>query len=335
MKTPLQRIRTGALILVAVFIIAVVGYRFIGKDYDWVDAVWMVVVTISSVGYGEQSRQGHTFQLFSVAVIVFGISALAYTFGGIIQMMTEGEIQRALGLRRMARDIDRLEGHTIICGFGRVGQVISEAFHEQGRSFVVVDSDAGQIAEADVLGYLYLNGDAAEEETLLAAGVERAKTVVTTLPNDAANVFITLTSRDLSPTIQIIARAEHPSTQKKLRQAGADKIVMPTIIGARQMVRMVTRPSTADLIELMYERSYLDVELDEITIVEASKLVGVTVRETEAHRKHRLLVVAVKQSDDKMVFNPDADYDFRPHDVVIIMGHEEDIKRFSDEYELS
>ena len=332
MRSPLERIRLGAAVLAVILLAAVVGYHALG--YRWLDAVWMVVITVSSVGYGERSVVDDPTKLFSIVVIVFGMCAAAYTIGGLLQMLTEGELERALGRRRMNREIERLADHVIICGFGRMGEILAYDLKQMKRPFVIIENDAERIAEAKEQQYLCLNGDATEEHTLLGAGVERAKSIVTELPNDAANVFITLTSRNLNPNIQIIARAEHRSTEKKLRQAGADRVVMPALVGARRMVRLITRPSTADLMELVTEKNFLDYELDEIAVPEDSKLVEVTVRETEAHRRHRLLVVAVRERDGNMVLNPDADYTFKAGDVVIIMGRTEDIARFRDEYAL-
>ncbi|MBC8868947.1 MAG: potassium channel protein [Planctomycetes bacterium] len=332
MRAPLHRIRLGALVLAVIFVAAVLGYHALG--YDWLDAVWMVVITISSVGYGEETDSDASIKMLSIAVIVFGLSAAAYTIGGLLQMITEGELERALGRRRMTRDIERLKGHVVICGFGRMGEMLARDLKSMRRLFVIVDNDSERIADAETHRYLCLSGDATEEQTLREAGIEQASALVTGLPNDAASVFITLTSRNLNPNLQIIARAEHPSTEKKLRQAGADRVVMPALVGARHMARLITRPSTADLMELVSETSFLDYELDEIAVPDDSKMAQVTVRETEAHRRHRLLVVAVKEKDGNMVLNPDAEYRFKSGDVVIFMGHTEDIARFRKEYGL-
>lgn len=333
MNTPLQRIRRGALVLVAVVALSVVGYRYLGEGYGWIDALWMVVITISTVGYGEASELSSAMQLFSVGVILLGLTASAYTFGGLVQLVVGGELDRMMGRRRMARDIEQLKEHVIICGYGRMGRNLSLDLHRQGRSLIVVDNDAQKLEEAASHGMVCIQGDATEEDLLLAAHVDRAKTLVTALPTDAANVFITLTVRNVCPDIQIIARAEHQSTEKKLRQAGANRIVMPAIVGARQMVRMITRPSTADLMELVAESNFTDLELDEIVVSKSSSLIGVTVAETEAHRRHGLLVVAVKRPDGQMTFNPDASYTFQAHDIVMVMGHFNDIRKFGDRYQ--
>lgn len=319
--------------LIAVFTIAVLGYHFIG-GYDWIGAVYMVVITISTVGYGESSSLPPMVQAFSVAVIVVGISASVYTIGGLIQMMLEGELERALGKRRMIKEISGLSEHAIICGYGRMGENLAQDLKEQGRDMVIIDHDSEKVADATSQGFLCVMGDATEEETLHEAALDRASTLVSTFPNDAESVFITLTARNLNPNIKIIARAERESTRRKLRQAGADTIVMPTIVGARQMGRMITRPSTAHLINLVDEGSNREYDLDELPVRSGSPLVGRTVEQTEAHRRYRLLVVAVKDSDGKLRFNPAADETLSEGDVVMVIGHRDHIDAFRSEFEV-
>lgn len=333
-RSPLSRVQSGGFVLGAVFIIATVGFRILG-DYDWIGALWMTTITISSVGFSESTNSSPTLQVFTIAVIVVGMSAAAYTLGGFIQMVLEGELEILLGHRRMTRGIDNLDNHIIICGFGRIGEMLSSDLQHSRREFVVVEADIERFEAAKSRGCLCICGDATSDETLLQAGIERARTLATALPSDADNVFITLTARTLSPDVQILSRAEHPTTERKLIQAGASKVIMPAIIGAQQLERLITRPSTAHLIELVSESSFLDLDLDEITLQDSCKLIGVTVASTEAHRKHKLLVVAIKNADGGMVFNPDADYVFKAGDIAIVMGRFEDIEGFRNTYELS
>ena len=232
----------------------------------------------------------------------------------------------------MARDIDKLSEHVVACGFGNTGELLAKALCEEDVPFVIVDQNEDRIEEAQRQGYLVLLGDATNESVLTEAGICRAKTLVTNLPTDAENVFITLTARNLCPSVDIIARAEQPSTVSKLQQAGANRVVQPDVSGARLMARMVTRPTTADLIELVAESSFHDMELDEILIREGAGIVGVNVRETEAHRKHRLLVVAIKRADNTMIFNPDGDYEFAVGETMILMGRDADIDRFRTQF---
>lgn len=330
MKSPLQRARGGAALLASIVIVAVLGYHWAG--YDWLEAVWMVVITIFSVGFGERSTESPAVQLLTICVIVFGISSAFYTFGGLLEMVLEGELNQVLGHQRRTRGIEQLKDHVIICGFGRIGQILAADLTRQKMPFVVIDQDVARTSDAKDRSYLFLEGDATNDEILMAAGVGRARVLVTALPNDASNVFITLTGRNLNPHIFIVARAEHRSSERKLLQAGANRVVMPAASGAKQMARLITRPSTADLVELVAESTQLDVELDEMLVAPNSRLINKTIRQTEAHSRFHLLVVAVKREDGAMEFNPDAEFQFAPGQILILMGHHADIDRFRREF---
>jgi voltage-gated potassium channel len=260
------------------------------------------------------------------------MSAAAYTIGGLIQMLTEGEIERAIGRHRATRGIEQLSGHVIICGYGRIGHILAEDLERQGLQFVIIDSDADCVVDAELHKYLVVRGNATEESTLIAAGVQRAKTLISALNSDADNVFLTLTSRNLAPGLTIIARGEHPKSEKKLVQAGADRVVLPAVIGARRIATMVTRPHAAEVLDQLTDHKILDVDLEELSLGPEGPLVGKTVLDVEAHIKHRLLVVAVRKHGGKTIFNPDADYVFEGQDMMIVMGRPEDIQRFRATY---
>lgn len=328
--SPLARVRTGALVLLVVFVVSSLGFRVLG--YDWIGSIWMTAITISTVGYGETSDAPPAQQLFTVVVIIVGMSAAVYTFGGFFQMVLEGEFERALGHRRVTRGIEKLDQHVVVCGYGRMGEALTLNLRRLGVPFVVIDQDVNRFEDARALDYLCLSGDATQDEILIAAGVERANALVSALPSDADNVFITLTSRHLNPQIQIIARAEHKTTEAKLRQAGADKIVSPALMGAHRMEWMITRPSTAHLMELVSETTFMDLELDELVVPQNSPLVGVTAGSTGTFQRNDLLLAAVKQSDGTMRFNPGHEYTFQALDTVIVMGDVDAIAQFQREY---
>ncbi len=330
--TPLDRVRTGAIVLGAIIVASVVGYHLAGRS--WLDALYMVVITVSSVGFGETSQLSAAEQWLTMAVILFGISAAAFTLGGLLQMMVEGEIDRVLATGRNTRAIDKLDGHVIICGFGRLGHMVAEQLRSRNRDLVVVDVDDAMIADALAQGYLTLAGDATDEDVLIRAGVHRARCLVTALSNDAANVFITLTSRNLNERLQIIARSEHQTTQKKLIQAGANRVVLPEAIGAARIATMITHPSTVELMEFVDGRSVLDVEVAEMRVPTTSSLAGHSIREADIGKKHQLLVVGVKQVAGDIVFNPGADFEIRAGDILIVMGRVDDLERFRTEFGL-
>lgn len=334
MKHSWKTLRVGLIFLAAFFLLSVSGYRFLVPNYSWLDAIWMTVITLSSVGFSERSSLSPSARLWTIVVIVFGMSTLTYILGSFVRFITEGEIARLLGRRRMTKDIRDLQDHTVVCGFGRIGQELCEQLHRRHVPFLVIESRPENYDVLLTHDYLGIQGDATEDEVLSDSGVERAKTLITTLPSDAANVFITLTARNFNPHLQIIARADLPSSASKLRQAGANKVVLPTVIGAQKMARMVTSPVSADLMDLVVEQTFLDVELDEFIVTSSSRLVGVSVRETEASRTYRLLVVGIKKPDGEIVFNPSADHQFCEHDTVVVIGKIEDMERFGRQYDL-
>lgn len=327
MRTPVQRVRSGAIVLLAAVLVGVVGYRVLG-DYSWIESLWMVIITVSTVGYSEHSQSTTSVQLLTLAVIMVGMSSAVYTFSGFFQLWLEGELELALGVRRMNRQIEQLRDHVIICGMGRSGRSLAADLRHRGRELVVIEIDEDKIEDASELDALVIDGDAREESVLQKAGIEHASALVSALPSDADNVFITLTAREMNPNIRIVASAEYESTAKKLHQAGAQKVVMPSRVSALQMSRMILNPSAADLMELIAESSYLDLELDEVKVGKHAALVGLTVNETEAHRKHKILVIAVRQKDGSMIFNPDAEYAFAADDIAILMGNRKQIDHF-------
>jgi voltage-gated potassium channel len=327
MKTPLQRVRSGATFLGGLSFVAVCGYTYLsGKS--WLDSVYWFVITVSSVGYTEESQITPSLQIFSIGVIAAGMLAAAYTIGGLIQMLTEGEIERAMGARRMTRELKHIDGHVIICGFGRIGQILAEDLTSHSVPFVVIDVNTKQVADGNSLGYLTLTGDATDEDVLQAAGVERAKTLVSALDSDADNVFLTLTARTLNRDVRIIARGEQESTKRKLIQAGANRVVLPAVIGARRIASMVTRPHAAEVIDQMTDRKMLDVDLEEVTLAETSPLAGKTVRSADPRHRHQVLVVAVRRPTGEMIFNPDAGQELAADDTLIVMGRGEAITEF-------
>jgi voltage-gated potassium channel len=332
MRSPLERVRLGLFLLAAIFAAAVTGYRLAG--YPWIEAVWMVVITIASVGYGERSAQPPAVQVLTVAVILFGFTAAAYTFGGLLQLLLAGELEQILGRRRMTKEINALDGHAIVVGFGRIGRILAADLARHQRPFVVVEKDADRCREASERGYLYLNGNATDDDVLTSAGVIRARSLISALPNDADNVFITLTARNLNRQLLIVARAEHATSERKLRQAGADRVVMPSTIGAQQMARMITRPHTADLMELVAEQGNLNVEMDELHLPAGCPLEDKSIRQSEAHHRFGLLVLAIKRAAGEMLVNPQADLHFEGGDIVVVLGKPEEIARFRAECRL-
>ncbi len=325
MPSTFTRIRRGAVMLAIVVMAAVLGYRIIG-GYSWLESVWMVVITVSTVGYGERSDQTPELQMLSIAVILLGVSASIYAIGGFIQMLLEGEVDRALGRRRMTKEIDNLTDHVIICGFGRLGSDLASQLKHRKIPFLVIDIDPEMTVRAnDELGLLAVTGDATEDSVLREANIATAKALVAALPSDAENVFITLTARNLRDDIQILAKSERETSCRKLRQAGVNKIVMPHHVGAQHIERMISRPSTADLVELFAEASHLDMELDEFQITANSSIAGKTLADSGIKTNFNLLVVGIKNGDGDFTFNPSPDSEITENDTLLVMGQSKGI----------
>lgn len=332
MNSPLRHLQTGMVILVIIALIGTFGYWLAG--WSVLDSAYMVATVLSTVGLGEVHELTPELKVFTTLLCIVGVSTFLYLVGGLVQMMAEGEINKVLGVRRATREIERLSDHIVLCGFGRMGEILARELHRQKKTFVIIENNPERIAEASSLRYLALNDDATEEEALVQAGVARAKTLVTTLPSDADNVFITLTSRNLNPELMIIARGEFLTTEKKLIQAGADRVVLPAATGALRMAAMVTRPSAIELIEVVAGRQISEVEVDEMTIPANSPLVGVTVRESQTRSRHGLLIVAFRRPGKTLEFNPGGDAVFESGASVVVMGRPDDIDRFRTEYKI-
>jgi voltage-gated potassium channel len=320
MTSAWTHLRTGLVILGIVFLTGVAAYRLAG--WDLVDSIYMVVMVITTVGMEEvhDLSGSPALKIFTTGLMVVGVSTALYIIGAFVQMMTEGEINRALGIHRVHRELRRLNGHIILCGFGRMGEILADQLQRHEQPLVILENNSERVAEAAQLGYLAVNADATEEDALRSVAIERAKTLVTTLPHDADNVFITLTARNLNPRIHIIARGEFPSTEKKLLQAGANRVVLPAATGAMRMAAMITRPTMVELIELVSGRHVAEVEVDQVALPADCPLIGKTLGDSHIRSRHGLLIVAVRRADDQLLFAPGADATFQPGDQVIVIG---------------
>ena len=302
------------------------------------DSLYMVVITIFGVGYGEvQPIQSPALRALTITTIVGGYAAVIYTIGGFVQMLIDGELNRAFGARRMTKGIERLRDHTIVCGFGRMGNILARELQRVGMPLVVIDANESRLQQAEERGYLVIHGDATEEYVLSQAGIEHAAVLASVLSDDATNVFVTITTREMNPRITIIARGENPRTEKKLLGCGADKVVLPTAIGAARVAQIITRPSAEELLEQNAVRGNLDEELrviglqfDELKVAPESALVGKELSEIEVHSNHGFLIVAVRKADGGVTINPDAATRLCANDVVIVIGHDDDIPKLAE-----
>ena len=336
MQHSTRQLAIGVAFMFGTVVVAVLGYVIAGWPIG--DAIYMVVITVFGVGYGEvRTIDSPGLRIFTIGVIVAGCTALIYIIGGFLQFLTEGQIQRALGARRMTREIDHLDNHVIICGFGRIGHILAADLVTAHREFVILELDPDRIAEAQSLGYLVYTGDATSETALTAVGIKRAATLAVVLPNDAANVFITLSARNLNPNVEIIARGDKPSTERKLMQAGATRVVLPAQIGAERMAHLILHPTAADLIssdahthELAVSLGEFGLQIEQLTIEPESPLIGKPLSSIEVRGHGAFVIFALKRSDGEVISKPEPGTLIVPGDSLIVIGRSGETPAFVD-----
>jgi voltage-gated potassium channel len=335
MQQSFRRIFAGAIFFTLTIVTAVLGYISFG--WEPLDAIYMVVITIFGVGYGEVRPLESTGQkIFTILVIIAGTSSVVYIVGGFVQMVAEGEINRAFEKRRKTRGIESLDQHTIVCGYGRIGQILARKLHEAQQPFAIVEFDPDRAERAEAAGYLVRLGSATDEEILYSAGIDRAKSLATVLSDDATNVFVTLTARGLNPNLFILARGEMPTTENKLKLAGADRVVLPAAISAIQMANIITHPTAVEFLQQNEGRntlneflSQLDLQVHEFTIAADSGFRGQTIRDLEVQGQGIFLVVALRQYNGTVTTHPQPTLVLSPGDTVFVMGHRDDLPQFT------
>ncbi|WP_346291923.1 potassium channel family protein [Sphaerothrix gracilis] len=338
MQRPFRRIILGSTFFLLTVVLAVYGYMLAG--WSLLDAVYMVVITIFGVGYGEvHPLDSAKLRIFTILVIIAGVLSVAYIVGGFLQLVTEGELRKVFKNKRMTQEIQSLERHVIVCGYGRMGQMLSRRLWQEKQAFVVLDHDPERIAQAQESGYLVYQGNAADEGNLQAVGIHRAKALSTVLPDDASNVFITLTAREMNPSLVILARGKLPSTEKKLRLAGANHVVLPVAIGAIRMAHLITHPTAVDFLsqtdkgaslnELLGE---LDIQLNELPIVANSSLIGGTIGDIEVRGRGTFIIVALRRATGEVLIHPSRETYLSQDDSVILMGHQGDMPKFAQSH---
>jgi voltage-gated potassium channel len=331
-RSSVRRILGGLAALAAVIASGTAGYVMLGWKPS--DALFMVIITVTGVGFGEVLPLDNLWlRVHTIVVISFGLIAVAYTVAGFVQFVAEGEISQLLGHQRVRRQIDEMRNHTIVAGFGRMGSLLCAELAAAGEPFALIDNTSDRAAEFDAKGIPYVLGDASDENVLKDAGLLRARALVTAIPSDALNVFITLTARQMNPDVVILARAEQPSTQKKLRMAGANHVVVPAAIGAHRMVSLLTNPAAVEFAELVTSRSSLAIEMDEFPIHPRSPLIGLTMREADIGRRTGVVVVAIKRSDGHVSFPPASDDRLNVEDTIVLLGKREGLDHFRKEYQ--
>jgi voltage-gated potassium channel len=295
------------------------GYMTI-EGWRFLDALYMTVITLGTVGFKEVHDLSDGGKIFTILLIIVGVSVLGYIVGTLAQTIFEGQIQRILGRKKVQKKIEALTDHYIICGFGRMGALICREFAAKPLPFVVLEKHPEVHEKLHQEEYLHLRGDATEDETLLRAGIKRAKGLISVVTSDTENVYITLTARGLNPGLFILARSGEESSEIKLKRAGANKVVSPYHIGGNRMAQAILRPNVVDFIEIATGREHLDLQMEEISIPHDSSFVGESLVTSGFRKETGVIIIGIKKSDSKMVFNPAPGSRMDSGDTLIVLG---------------
>ncbi len=305
------------------------GYMAI-EGWEILDAFYMTVITMGTVGYNEVHEISKTGRLFTVLLIFLGVGYFVYLAGVVVQFMVEGRMRAILGRRRLDKKIDRLNNHYIVCGYGRIGRVLCKNLQRKPLDLVVIEKDRELIPVMDEDKVLYVCGDVSDEANLIKAGIKRAKGLVAVLATDADNVFLVLTARQLNPDIHIVARACHVESKSKLRAAGANNVESPYEMGGVSMAQRILRPTVTNFLDLAFTYSRKDIQMEEIPVSSSSALSNVMLKDSGIRQKFNLIIIAIKKSDDSMLFNPSFETLIKAGDTVIAVGEEANLKKLED-----
>ncbi|MEO5358951.1 MAG: potassium channel protein [Nitrospirota bacterium] len=293
------------------------GYMVI-EGWNAFDSLYMVVITLATIGYQEVLPLTDAGRGFTIVLIILGVGVLAYTVNTAMRIVLEGELVEALGRRKMEKTIKEMKGHYIICGYGRMGQIICRELRSNNVPHIVIEKERSE--EDMESAELFLKADATKDEVLIEAGIERANGLISVLSTDAQNLFVVLSARGLNPTLKIVARAGEESTECKLIRAGADRVVSPYNIGGLKIAHTILKPAVVDFIEFATKSGNIDLQIEELTVTEGSEFANRTLSDLGIGRKYGVIIMAVKRASGEMLFNPTHKSIVEAGDTLIALG---------------
>ncbi len=307
-------------VLLGVMVIGVVGYILIER-MTFTEALYMTVITISTVGFKEVRHLDTGGMYFTIFLIAIGVSAVLFFLAGLFEYLLSEALGDVWGRRRMMNNIAGLSNHHIICGYGRVGRSVAEELSDQGKRFVVIETDEETYKECVAEGHLAVHGSATENESLLDAGIERAVGLVSALRSDADNLFVVLTARTMNQNILLIARADQPESEQKLEMVGADRVISPHKIAGKRMANLLVRPGTCEFLDIAMVTNLPEYFLSEMKVGPGSGLLGQSISQTRLRERTGVTILAVRKAGEK-VFNPNPSVDthIEEDDLLVLIG---------------
>ena len=332
MKIFKNKIRGALFLLILLLVFGSVGYKYISEnEYTWIEALYMTVITVTTVGFGEVHHSDDTVKLFTIVLIVTSISIYAYVVSVISEYIAQGRFFEQLKRRKMQKKIIQLSNHIIVCGYGRNGKQAVERLKSYNKKCVIVETDDAIIETLENFGYKYVKGNATDDATLEEANIREASHLITTLPSDADNLFVVLTARQLNPKIKIISRAGKDSSYSKLKLGGANNIIMPDKIGGSHMASLIVTPDLIEFVDQLGGDDRGSTNLEEIAVNDLPKeYINKTLLDLNLRKKTGCLVIGFKNRDSHYIINPDADTVLEPDSYIIVLGKPNQIDKLHE-----
>jgi voltage-gated potassium channel len=319
---------TALILLFLVLIVGVLGYRFFA-GYSWIDAIYMTIITITTVGFREVNPVDNETKIFTIFLIISSVFIFAYAISVITEYILTRSAFQSFKMRKMKKKIKHLNNHIIICGYGRNGKQAAIKLKAYRRDFVVIENNKRVIDETDE-DILFIEGNANEDNVLLESGIEKAHCLITTLPNDADNLFVVLSARQLNNKLRIISRASLETSQKKLQLAGANKIIMPDKIGGDHMASLVVLPDLTEFLDQLSVEGENTINLEEVSIEDLPKdFQYKSLIDLDLRKKTGCTVIGYKTPEGSYVINPEAYTELHPKSKLMVLGRPEQIKKLN------
>lgn len=311
--------------ILTVITVGVLGYVVI-EGWGVFDALYMTIITITTVGYHEVHDLSQPGRVFSIGLMLSGVGTMFYMFGVVAKVVLEGELREILGRKKLTKKIESLKNHYIVCGYGRMGSIICKELMQNKAPFVVVEGDPEIVASMDA-DTLALQGDATQDSVLKEAGIERAKGLISVLSSDANNLYVVLSARGLNQNLRIVARASEEGAEQKLKRAGADSVVSPYFIGGLRIAHTLIKPAVVDFIEFATRGGNIELQMEEIKLPEGSKILNQSLYETGIGKDLGIIIVAIKRESEEMEFNPKSTSIIQKGDTLIAMGEKKQLQK--------
>lgn len=324
--TPDKQISKVILTFASIITVGIAGLMTI-EGWSFLDALYMTVITVSTVGYKEVHDLSVAGQVFIIVFIILGVGSFLYVITNLAEYVVAGQLKGAIGKKKMKKKIGALKDHYILCGFGRVGQHVALELQREGIEFVIIDNNPAALARCDSLGYLHVEGSASEDDVLKEAGIHRAKGLVAAIDSDAENVYVTLSAKALKDRLYVVARASSKEAEHKLLKANADRVISPYSIGGKRLAGLLLRPNVVEFLDLVMHNEEANLFMEEVEVIEGSKLEGLTIGEARRRCTSGANLLAIKKgTGEAIVPAPGGDVVLSRGDLLIALGTREQLK---------